>query len=79
MVEQGAGRIIEVDVPPGYPRRALRDLAPPRDSIVGAIVRGGAAIVPRGGDQIEAGDRLIVFSTEAAADQVRNFFTSVKA
>jgi trk system potassium uptake protein TrkA len=79
VIEQGAGRILEVDVPRGYPARALRELAPPRDSIVGAIVRGGAALVPRGDDAIQGGDRLIVFSTEAAADRVRDFFTTVKA
>jgi trk system potassium uptake protein TrkA len=79
VIEQGAGRILEVDVPGGYPVRALRELAPPRDSIVGAIVRGGAALVPRGDDVIQGGDRLIVFSTEAAAERVRDFFTTVKA
>jgi trk system potassium uptake protein TrkA len=78
VVEQGAGRILELDVPPGYPARALRDLEPPRDSIVGAIVRDGRAIVPRGEDRIQGGDRLIVFSTEEAADRVRDFFVNVK-
>jgi trk system potassium uptake protein TrkA len=75
VIEQGAGRILEIDVPAGYYPRALRDIASPRDSIVGAIVRREGVIVPRGGDQVRPGDRLIVFSTEAAADRVRDFFT----
>lgn len=79
LVEQGAGRILELDVPDGYTPRSLRDLAPPLNSIVGAIVRGSQAIVPRGTDRIEAGDRLIVFTTHEAADRVRNYFTTVKA
>lgn len=79
VVEQGAGRILELDVPAGYEPRALRDLAPPLNSIVGAIVRKSGAIVPRGADRIQPGDRLIVFTTYEASDRVRNYFTSVKA
>jgi trk system potassium uptake protein TrkA len=77
VIEQGAGRILELDVPLGYQARALRDLAAPLNSIVGAIIRQGKAIVPRGRDRIEPGDRLIVFTTYGAADRVRDYFTSV--
>jgi trk system potassium uptake protein TrkA len=79
VVEQGAGRVLELDVPAGYTPRPLRELAPPLNSIVGAIVRQGAAIVPRGMDRIEPGDRLIVFTTYDAADRVRDYFTNVNA
>jgi trk system potassium uptake protein len=79
VVEEGAGRILELDVPAGYVARALRDLAPPLNSIIGAIVRPSRAFVPRGEDQVEPGDRLIVFTTYAAADQVREYFTQLKA
>jgi trk system potassium uptake protein TrkA len=79
IVEQGAGRILELDVPPGYAPRTLRDLEPPRNSIIGAILRGSLAIVPRGTDRVEPGDRLIVFTTHAAADLVRDYFTGRNA
>jgi trk system potassium uptake protein TrkA len=79
VIEQGAGRILELDVPNGYAPRALRDLAAPSNSIVGAIVRGSQAIVPRGTDRVQPGDRLIVFTTHAAADRVRDYFTNVQA
>ena len=79
LIEQGAGRILELDVPAGYAPRTLRDLAPPLNSIVGAIVRGSQAIVPRGNDRIEPGDRLLVFTTYEAADRVRDYFTGVRA
>ncbi|HXH24943.1 MAG TPA: Trk system potassium transporter TrkA [Vicinamibacterales bacterium] len=79
VVEQGAGRILELEVPPGYAPRRLRELDPPRNSIIGAIVRDSRAIVPRGHDSIQPGDRLLVFTTHAAAEKVRNYFTSVKA
>jgi trk system potassium uptake protein TrkA len=76
LVEQGAGRVLELDVPQKYAPTALRDLAPPLNSIVGAIVRKSTAIVPRGSDTIEPGDRLIVFTTHNAADRVRDYFTT---
>ncbi|NOT43240.1 MAG: Trk system potassium transporter TrkA [Acidobacteria bacterium] len=79
LVEQGAGSILELQVPADYAARALRDMAPPRESIVGAILRGSQAIVPRGHDRIEPGDRLLVFVTKAAADRVRDFFTGARA
>ena len=79
VVEQGAGRILELDVPPGYTSRALRDLAAPLNSIVGAIIRDSKPIIPRGNDRIEPGDRLIVFTTYAAADRVRDYFTKTDA
>jgi Trk K+ transport system NAD-binding subunit len=34
--------------------------------------------VPSGSDHIQAGDRLIVFTTQEAADQARDYFTSLK-
>ena len=77
-VEQGAGRVLELEVPAGYEPRTLRELDPPHNSIVGAIVRGKQALVPRGSDRIEPGDRLIIFTTHSAADRVRNYFTDVK-
>jgi trk system potassium uptake protein TrkA len=79
VVEEGAGRILELDVPAGYAPRALRELAPPLNSIIGAVVRQSRAFVPRGTDRVEPGDRLIVFTTYAAADLVRDYFTKMRA
>lgn len=75
VIEQGAGRILEIDVPAHFQPQTLRELSSPRDSIVGAIRRTDGVIVPRGHDLVRPGDRLIVFSTEAAAARVRDFFT----
>ena len=79
VIEQGAGRILELDVPDGYQPQELRKLAAPLNSIVGAVVRQSRAFVPRGNDRVEPGDRLIVFTTHEAADKVRDYFTQVKA
>jgi len=78
VIEQGAGRVLELDVPAGFPSRALRDLPSPRGSIVGAILRDGKALVPSGTDHVQAGDRLIVFTTQDAADRARDLFTSTR-
>jgi Trk K+ transport system NAD-binding subunit len=79
VLEQGAGRILELEVPDGYQPRELRNLAAPLNSIVGAIVRQSRAFVPRGNDRVEPRDRLIVFTTHEAADKVRDYFTQVTA
>ena len=78
VLEQGAGRILELDVPAAYPARELRHLAAPLNSIVGAIVRHSRAFIPRGNDRVEPHDRLIVFTTHEAADKVRDYFTHVQ-
>ena len=75
-VVEGVGRILELEVPAGYPPRAIRELEPPDDSIIGAILRRSETIVPRGMDRVEPGDHLIVFTTDASADRVRDYFTN---
>jgi trk system potassium uptake protein TrkA len=74
VLEQGEGRILEFPVPPEHVGRALRELEPPRESIIGAILRDGGALVPRGVDELRAGDHLVVFSTTAGVQRVRDFF-----
>ena len=78
VLEEGEGRILEVQVPPDYHSRPLRELNAPRDSIVASILRGSEVIVPRGTDVLRAGDRLLVFSTRAAAEHVRTFFSTAR-
>lgn len=75
VLEEGEGRILEFQVPAALHDTALRDLALPRDSIVGAIIRGAHASVPRGTDRLQADDRLLVFTTRAGTDDVRLFFS----
>jgi trk system potassium uptake protein TrkA len=77
VIEQGAGRLLELTVPAGYGTRRLRALGAPQDSIVGAIVRDGKAMVPHGDSTIEPGDRLLVFATAQEALRVRALFTGV--
>jgi trk system potassium uptake protein TrkA len=48
----------------------------PEGAVVAAIVRGTHVRVPRGGDRIEAGDSVIVFTLPDAADRISELFSS---
>ena len=76
VLEEGQAKVFELVVPAEYPPTALRDLTAPPESIIGTILRDGDAIVPHGNDRIEPGDRLLVFCTSRAAEQVQRFFAS---
>jgi trk system potassium uptake protein TrkA len=76
VLEEGEGRILEFQVSDRLHETSLRDLALPRDSIVGAILRGTQAFVPRGLDRLRQGDKLLVFVTRRATDEVRAFFAN---
>jgi trk system potassium uptake protein len=75
VVEHGEARVLEIDVPASFAAQPLKGIGTPGDVIVGAILRGETAIVPRGDDRIEPGDRIIVFSTRDAADRVQAYFS----
>jgi trk system potassium uptake protein TrkA len=68
----GQVQIVEFDVEPGADRDgvvglALRDAKIPPDSKVASIIRGDRAIVPRGDEAIEVGDRVIIIGSPDAA------------
>jgi trk system potassium uptake protein TrkA len=44
-----------------YVGKRFRDM-PIRGALIGAVVRDGEAVFPRGDDVLEAGDRVIVFT-----------------
>lgn len=74
VLEEGQAKVVEIEVPSDYTPTALRNLKAPPQSIVGAILRGDDALVPRGEDVIAPGDHLIVFAAVAAAERVRDYF-----
>ncbi len=75
VLEEGQAKVVELTVPTGFRTTALRDLTIPDEAIVGSIIRGGRVIVPRGEDQIEPGDRLLVCATGIAVKEIRELFT----
>jgi trk system potassium uptake protein TrkA len=68
------GRAHFLAVPPGFRSRALMHMTAPPHSIVGAILRAGEVIIPRGPDEIRPNDRLIVFAAADAVSKVRDHF-----
>ena len=75
VVEHGEARVLELVVAAHFQPKPLKGIGAPGDVIVGAILRNGAAIIPRGDDAIEPGDHIIVFCTEEAADRVQAYFS----
>jgi len=70
----GQVQIVEFDVElksardePHVIGRPLREARIPADSKVASIIRGGSAIVPRGDESIEVGDRIIVIGSPRSA------------
>lgn len=73
-VEHGDARVIETEVPAGLPPTRLKDVRAPVFAIIGAVLRGDKTIIPRGDDEIRAGDRVVVFCDREAEPTVRAFF-----
>ena len=68
----GQVQIVEFDVPEDVRDHAvvgvpLRDARIPSDSKVAGIIRGETLTVPRGGDAIASGDRVVVIGSPGAA------------
>ena len=61
------------DIEPGG--RALRDIHLPAGVMIGAIVRGGRVISPRGNTVIQNKDRVILFATADVVRKVEKLFS----
>ncbi|MCI0597345.1 MAG: NAD-binding protein, partial [candidate division Zixibacteria bacterium] len=76
ILEGGKGQMMEfeikkksriVDVP-------LAKIRMPKQTLIGAIVRKDQLIIPRGGDRISVGDRVVVFAGSSVLSQVKQLF-----
>lgn len=76
-IYEGFGELIEADALETSPLvgRPLRDINLPVGVILGAIVRGRTVITPRGTTIIQAGDRIVLFSSTASIRKVEKFFS----
>lgn len=68
--------VLEFIVKEGAPitRNTLREADFPHSATVGGVVRGREAFLAMGDTQIEAGDRVVVFTLPDAVDKVARFF-----
>ncbi len=54
--------------------KIISDLPFPPGAIIGAIIRGGVIIIPRGADRVLPGDEVIVFALPDALPSIEKFF-----
>ena len=75
-IENGLAEVVEAEALETSPLvgRPLRELDLPDGIRVGAIYRDGAVIVPNGGTQVRAKDRVIIFATADRVRQVEQMF-----
>ena len=79
ILQEGQARVVELAAPGEMPPTTVRDLALPRDAIIGSVIRDGDVLVPGGDDRVEGGDRLIVCCAETALREVNELFARRRA
>jgi len=76
-INEGFGELIEADALETSPLvgKPLRDVKLPNGVLLGALVRDGKVISPRGTTIVQVGDRVILFSTAEAVKKVEKMFS----
>ncbi len=76
-VGEGRVNVTEIVLAAGSPvaGRCLKDIALPENALVAVVIRGGQPIVPRGTNQLLAGDRVVLITLPANHGRVLNLFT----
>ncbi|MFY9340905.1 MAG: Trk system potassium transporter TrkA [Planctomycetota bacterium] len=72
-IEEGKAQVLEVELPPGSALvgKALKDAGFPRGCVVAAITReGGDVVIPRGDDELQAHDQMVLFVLHQVVDDV---------
>lgn len=75
-VHDGAAEVIEAEALETSPLvgQPLREVELPDGLLVGAVVRDGEVITPRGGTEVKAGDRVIMFARKDQVATVEQMF-----
>ncbi len=73
-LEHGDAGVIEIEVPSDSEPMPLNAMKADVFAIIGAILRHGSVVIPRGTDTVQPGDRLLVFCRREHEHQVREFF-----
>ncbi len=53
----------------------LMDLEFPRDAVIGAVLKRGRVVTPKGETVLEAGDQVVVFALSQGVERVEKFFS----
>lgn len=72
----GVGEVIEAEAmeTSGLVGQPLREVKLPEGTIVGAVMRDGAVLMPRGDTVIRAGDLVVIFAASGCAKKVEKLF-----
>jgi trk system potassium uptake protein TrkA len=73
-LEHGDAEVLELEVPGEVEPRTISALKWDVFAIIGAIIREGRVIFPRGDDEVRGGDRLLVFCKLEHEHVVRDLF-----
>ena len=57
--------------------KKIKDLKIPKGTVLGAIAGSRGVVIPTGNDEVEADDRVIVFTTPKVRPKIENLFKSV--
>ncbi len=74
-LEHGDVHVVEVVVPQGYKRTQLRDLKMDLFAVIATVVRGTEIIIPNGNTIIQAGDLLMIFTSQSDEEAAQEHFT----
>jgi trk system potassium uptake protein len=74
-LEHGDAVVLELELAPDVAPTSLLELKAPGFTIVGAILREGQVIIPRGQDVLQGKDRILVFCSVENEAEARRFFT----
>ncbi len=80
-VENGRAEILEIHVPERSRAvgRSLMYIDFPQGAIIGCVVRGTEVFIPRGTDEIQPGDTVVVFTLPEVTQEVLRMFRDPKA
>jgi trk system potassium uptake protein TrkA len=69
---------MEVEISPSSPliNKPLKNIKVPKDALIGAILRDGKAIIPKGEDFFAPNDKAIIFALDSAINSVQQTLTS---
>ncbi|MFN6942724.1 MAG: TrkA C-terminal domain-containing protein, partial [Parvibaculum sp.] len=75
-VRDGAAEVIEAEAleTSTLVGKPLREVALPSGILVGAVIRDGEVIIPRGNTEIRAGDRVVLFVRSDQVKKVEQMF-----
>jgi len=73
-------QVLEIFIQPGMKitEQQLKFLDFPRGAVIGGVVRGKDAFIPKGNTQIKNSDKVLVFAMPNALNEVKKFFETDK-